>query len=361
MVGETSSSTTDEEEEIFVPFTNSGTVRAVAGTSLVFLNSVRFDAGSTIAAVTGSRLGFGGAVLLDAPVTIPPGVTVDLASSLDGDGSLTADGTLNWPAGSQDGTGTTRIRSGGKVSIGATNTQVTLSRTLEVDQGASVELFGQLDGDGDLIVSGRFDWQGGSQVGSGTTRMQSGSSLTISGLGTPRPELGGSRVLRIDAGVNARLLSGSLSLRGTARIDNAGSFTWERAIIGLFDTATIDNSGTFAAIGTRPQIRGGPANAFTNTGSVVMVGETSSSTTDEEEEIFVPFTNSGTVRAVAGTSLVFLNTVRFDAGSTIAAVTGSRLGFGGAVLLDAPVTIPPGVTVDLASSLDGDGSLTADG
>ena len=239
--------------------------------------------------------------------------------------------------------GTLRVEGGSLTIAGA---QLTVGGTSEITGSLNFQS-GTLTGAGNITISGPFSWTGGTLSGSGIT-------TTIGSVSLSGPAAKGVFAHRWDANSNVTWTQGQVSVASGAVINNAA--TWDcqsdAPIVWTVGTATaFNNSGTFkksAGTGTTVQM------PFYNTGSVVIQSGLMNFNSGGA--------STGSFSVPAGTTLEFLGGgFDFNAGTTL---TGA-----GRVLLDiatlnvnAAVTIPAGMTFDMAGGiLASTGTLTAAG
>ena len=187
----------------------------------------------------------------------------------------------------------------------------------------------QLEGSGDLIVTGSLDWQGGRMAGAGTTVVQVGASLVISGTATKGVQSG--RLLRNETDASW-IGNGQFSNGGGAVFENAGSLEISAGIA----------AGTALFFG----------DSFNNTGSL---------TIDSPSIVAFSsgFNNQGTVEVVAGTLALrgFNATGGTDTGSyeiangaTLVLSGGNRTMTASASISGAGTVAIPGGTTSLAGA-----------
>lgn len=128
-----------------------------------------------------------------------------------------------------------------------------------------------LDGSGDLTITGSLDWQGGRMEGAGTTVVEAGASLVISGTATKGVRFG--RVLRNET---------DAVWTGNGQFSNGGGAVFEN--VGSLEISAGIAAGTALFF----------ADSFTNSGSL---------TIDSPSIVNFSsgFNNQGTVEVVAGT------------------------------------------------------------
>jgi hypothetical protein len=251
-------------------FLNGGTVAKTAGTGTTSI-SLRTENHGTISAATGRLvLGEGGAspagstgrwqTTGDGVVAIGGGAFAADHWAVDGDLRITggdaAVGDVQGPSGSV-------AISGGSLSVTDTGTLSHLQALRLSDSGTQA-------GDGDLAVSDRLAWTGGSLLGTGRTVLETGLTGTL-----------------------AFASSGHLEHR---TLVNRGTLTWSDGNLWGRDGGTFDNEGTLYA------------NSEDGFGIYNWTGAPR-------------FLNAGTVTKTAGTGATLIS-LNFDNHGTVSASTG---------------------------------------
>jgi uncharacterized repeat protein (TIGR01451 family) len=271
----------------------------------------------------------------------PSNATIDAAATIGSGAELHVDADTVTLGNSAAFTGAGKVRvSGGVLNVNGTTVPMT-----HLDfQG------GVVNGSGTLTTgpSGMFLWTGGTMGGTGTTKVASGGTLTISG---PLPKGLDQRTLLVES-------SGTVNFGGT------GFFSFQNG-------GNVSNSGLFDTIADTTIMNSGGAGAFTNTSTGTF--KKSAGTGTSMMNVTLDANNGGTVRIQTGT----LNPATFnnngtlwidgtlmvdDAVTTLGAgssVTGTGLVHvnGGTFTVNAPVTVAD-IQLD-AGFVSGSGALTA--
>jgi len=316
-------------------FQNSGTFnKSGAGTTTDF-SGVAFHNSGTVNITSGTlSLPSGGSNTSDWDVPAGGGLTLGgtfthaAGSTLGGAGTITfVSGTHNF-LGQFLPSGTVAFN-GGTVTIG--NTMA--SPMMSVSGGGTVNLnapqsvpsltltSGTLQGNGDVTVTGTFNWSGGMMAGAGRTILGNGATGNLTGSNTK------SLNRTLDNG-------GAINYPGTALFFGVGA-----AVPGVINNLA---GGVFTVTGDADlQQSSAAAHAFNNSGTFNKNG--AGTTTDF---IGVAFHNSGTVNLNAGT-LSFPS--GGSNGDTITVPTGGTLSLGGSFSHLAGSTIDGAGTINFVS------------
>jgi filamentous hemagglutinin family protein len=350
-------------------FNNSGTITKTAGTGTSSLDGLN-NAGAVIAntgdvvfskgyysgssqthsgtftAAAGARVYFNGGVH-----------NLTSTAEVNGAGKLVVGGLiqLNVADGATIQTGVMDILAGGTANL---DTDVTLTN-LNLSGG-------HLAGSGNVTVQGAMTWNlDGTMSGSGTTLIESGATLTVSGLYSAMG-LGDTRTLinRGSATVSSNIKT--LASAGQKTIINEGSWDITNDADVLYLSTATDRSIVFNNSGTLIK-SGGTADTniagLTNSGSVTVdAGWLLLQDGDLNGGVY---THSGSFIVNPSPSHITFNTGthRFDDGSLLSG-TGSFLKGSGAIPFEligtgSGLTIDTGTTVSLADLLpSGSGNLT---
>jgi len=297
--------------------TGAGTLNftTVVSAPVAFNNSgtTNIDAGGLTISNGGSNTG-----MIDADA----GTSLTLSSpiSLDPASSLTGQGTLTF-SGSQPFTVACVLSGERTININATvnfNAPYTLPGT--------VNLTGTLSGSGDIIVAGPMNWTGtGTMSGTGKTTIAATGSLTISD--------------SFAKFLSRTLENHSANASWTPSVGSAFSFNNGTLINAAGGTLTVNltaNNTLYTIFGTGGTNAVNNAGTFNKIGNGILELKTLSG-------FPVPFNNSGTTNLDAGGLLIAsggsnTGTIDADAGSTL--------------------TLASTVTLDPASALNGQGTLT---
>ncbi|WP_107667239.1 hypothetical protein [Cyanothece sp. BG0011] len=193
--------------------------------------------------------------------------TVNLA----GDYALPSGGTTTVSGGTANFTGTITGNNIGDVTL--SNGTLNLSTGSSVTATSVVHTAGTLTGSDDLTVTGNYDWDGGTQSGTGTTEVD--GTLTIGGTGQKFLGASGeSRTLEINNGAIWNSTN-NLFLQGDSIINNNVGSTFDiqedsTGFIGIFNNIGVNN--TFNNAGTLVKSAGDDrftiGTVFNNTGTV---------------------------------------------------------------------------------------------
>lgn len=269
-------------------FTTSGRVEALAGTGTLAFTSGVTSNGGVFDAGTGARIAFSG------------GQTFNTGTAFTGAGTVSLDG-------------------------GTTTVDGTLSSQNLVFAGGDLR--------GTATVSGALGWTGGDWVGTGTLKIGTGATLSLSGSANKR-------FLRNDGnGFGGRIIEnlGDIVWTGTGQLQGGDGAQIINQSTGRF---LIQTAGTLAHTGS------GNLPTFTNSGIVRQTGITGLTT------IAVPFVNQagGSVDLQAG-HLAFTNRVTSTGGSFVAAAGttlkftgGQSFGDGTSFTATGPISISSGDT-----------------
>ena len=164
------------------------------------------------------------------------------------------------------------LRSAGALTLSSgTLTLTDTTAGNESNATSIVHSGGTLGGAATLVVSGMFVWSGGTQTDAGTTRIEAGATLAVSGgLGK--------------------------SLSGGRTLWNEGVVTWSGGSLSLGDGAVVENVGRFEALGDSTISSPGlPESHFRNRGLFAKTGGTGTTSLE------LPLENDGAVEARSGT------------------------------------------------------------
>ena len=342
-VGGTFTKSDTSTSAVDVPFSNTGTVQANAGT--LNMNVV----GTCTTACNGSWSAASGAVLelssgSGNTSTLSGGIsgagTVDFGTS---QGTINVTGVYNVTGGTQSTGGTTNFIAPGTVTnVGALTIS---SGLLNFSTGASANAntitaptmnlsSGILFGTDQVTISGLTTWTGGSLC----TTVSSGACTTPTGTQGITTPSGGMSLSGGDI-LDGRTLNTSA---GTVTVTSAGGY------MGITGGATVNNTTTWSVGGSyqlysSAQIGGAGSGTFNNNvGGTFTKSDTSTSAVD------VPFSNTGTVQANAGT--LNMNVV----GTCTTACNGSWSAASGAVL---ELSSGSGNTSTLSGGISGAGTV----
>lgn len=324
-------------------FDNNGTVDIQAG--ILALNNGGTSTGGTFLVGSGTQLQFQlGSYTIDPTSSVTGTGQVWFLSGItdiDGTFSLTTPGTA--------------LVNGGTARFNGTTTVETLLLS-----------FGTLSGTGLVSVTGALDWSGGTMDGAGTTKIEVGAVLSLSG--GAKAFVGG-RILdnagdaawtggNIEAGAGAKIInqSGATFLVAGAVVYNhsQGGAVPEFDNLGLLDVSPV-GSVTFQAV-------------FNNSGSVNLTASTLALTRGG--------TGTGSVTVAAGTTLQFGGGTHImgsltgdgtvDVQSGIAKVTGAYTHavtgvLQGAGILDLAGGLASAGTVSMTGTLKVGGALAPTG
>ncbi|MBV8518549.1 MAG: DUF11 domain-containing protein [Acidobacteria bacterium] len=148
--------------------TASGTLSLTSG-AVFAVNSDSYTLSGTT--VTGSGLVqlSGGALLINGSVTIPK--FQQNGGTLDGTGTFTVGSLADWSTGTQQGSGTTSVANGAKLTLSSANTKV-LMRALQTVAGGTLEV----NGSGTMFLQ-----SGGSIANNGALDLKADNTLTNGG------------------------------------------------------------------------------------------------------------------------------------------------------------------------------------
>ena len=342
-------------------FNNNGTVNLVSSTNPFSVNSgAQFNNQSTFNVQTnvtiatdglsgpainnnGSLVAFSGNnPTINVPVNNNSGGNITLASTggtqtltLAGGGTHTgAFNTAGPPVGIIAFAGPHNFNSGWSWNTGSGSTFQLLSGTSTVNSGFVTPYFiqdgGTLAGGGNVTASSGFDWNGGTQTGTGITSLFGGALSTIDGTSTCTVD--GNRVLDVQSGTTltynptgagslAFLNSGSMTLNGTLDIKSDTTISsGGSAVINMGSGGTMTKSaGTRTLVQPFVTVPGGAtllpvANTIAFSGGANIAGLINTSTPGSFLEIAGnsaglnsgTTVNSGNLKVTGGT--LFINT-----------------------------------------------------
>ena len=258
-----------------------------------------------------------------------------------GAASFTSSQNGNWSASSTWG-GAGVPGAGDTASIGNT---VTLDVPVTV---ATLTLTGTLTGPQPVSVTSAFNWNGGTQSGSGTTTIPSGSVMTLGSYGT----LDGRTVS----------LAGTLNMTGSfyfymqnnASIANSGTIDFQgdggiyvngtTGTIAITNTGTIKKSGgTFTSTLTVPLIAQSGSQFLVQSGNFNVAAVAATGATFDASSGTTLNFNTADTRTFDGTStLSGAGTVQWSAGTNTVSgtynVTGATNGYGATTTIAAPTS-----------------------
>jgi hypothetical protein len=215
-----------------------------------------------------------------ATLKVNGGTTVLDGGTLAGTVDVETGGTLEFHDNTTTITGGSFIGTGQYLVAGGAFSAVTLNTDLTAPANFTLQS-GTLNGSGNLTISGTFTWvtagNGSATLGgSGTTTVQQGATLNITG----------------STGNSAVLDHGTLNNAGTINLDGGGEFD-------IRNGATLHNQagGTFKIVAD-VNINGGVGNAggISNDGTIVKTSPVNTGTTT----VNVPLNNTGTVDVQSG-------------------------------------------------------------
>ncbi len=282
--------------------TNNGTLTIANGAAWGFITTGTFH-NNGVFTVGGS-----------GAVTIPPTVTFNNGANLAAGGTLNIGDSLRGPGpnvtfGPFDGGGTINIRG-------------TVAFNNDLIIFAIVNLFttGTLTGTGNILIQGTFNWYGGVQTGTGSTRVGSGNTLNMLGEGVMTLARNMTNLvagnwsggcLLLDGGQFANAMGGTFTITGQVEVQSAGSG----------GEAFINEGQLVLAPGSDSSF--GTSGAVTNTGTVVF---------QSRIEFLQDETLFGNVELVDGGEIAGPGTVTFAAGFYWSG--GAMTGTGSTIIAD---------------------------
>jgi hypothetical protein len=333
-------------------FNNAGTFQKLVSTGTTTMTAI-FNNSGTVDVQTGT-LNLNASGLTTGSDTVESDATLTInninvyygfttSSSIGGAGTVNFNGGYTEVDGSYAVTGSTIFSQGTSNLPGAVSSVgVTLTvngNNPTVDFGGSSFSVGQLTlstgtlwCDGAISVTTTMSWTGGTLVGTGTTSLGAGATLTISG-------------------GNDKALDGeSLSLT------NGATGTWTGGNLVFYDAASFNNQAgaTFTIQTNQTLSTSGALSAFRNGGSLIQNNSTGTA------NLGTPLFNSGTVDVQTGTLL-------FSGGGSssglFTAEAGATLGFNGGItsLLAASTANGAGTVRFSGGSTEVDGTYAVTG
>ena len=324
---------------ILVTANNTGTISVESGT--VSLNAggthsgifspdagatLRFGGGTHILEAGTSLTGSGtvqlstGTLTLNSAVSTPSETTFALSGgTLNGAGTLTLNGPLNWTGGTMDGVGTVQANGGVAISVASNNKPLSGGRTLNL--GGNSTWSGDIGGSGGTIQF--FD--------NSVLNNQAGVTFTTSQ----------------DSGMSGGSAGGTFN--------NAGTFTKSAGTLTTI-LVTANNTGTISVeSGTVTLNAGGTHSGFFSpgTGATLRFGGGT-----HILEAGTSFTGSGTVQLSAGT--LTLNSAVSSAADTTFTLSAGTLNGPGALTLNGPLNWTGG-SMDGVSTVQANGNATFSG
>ena len=411
------------------PFTNNGTVNVQSGElsssggltgsgSFVIAEGRKFRITGSTSTIGGNSISGSGTFelitgtlnLSGSAVTVASGTTLLQSSgTIGGDGSMIINGTFNWVAGTQSGTGTTTITSTGTGSITTTNGK-TISRTIVIDGLLEVQGSGTVSFStgAQVINNGTIDFQTNVSFGNingtilnngtllnssatgggilaapftnnGTVNVQSGELSSSGGLtGSGSFVIAEGRKFRITGSTSTiggnsisgsgtfELITGTLNLSGSAVTVASGTTL-------LQSSGTIGGDGSMIINGTFNWVAG--TQSGTGTTTITSTGTGSITTTNGKviSRIIVidgllEVQGSGTVSFSTGAQVINNGTIDFQTNVSFGNINGTILNngtiinssAGGGGILAAPFTNNGTVNVQ-SGELSSSGGLTGSG
>jgi RHS repeat-associated protein len=279
---------------VSVPFTNTGTVEALAGT-LAF-DDGGSSTGGSLSAASGAKLSFGG------------GSFALSGDTLAGPGALSVDGATVTATHAHGDTASVSVTAGSLTIPSGSTTAVTgLSLT-----GGTLALPGELD------VSASLTADGTATIGGpGSLVVGAGASGRINGSDCDRLTLDGVTLVNngtIDDGEVGRLGTSPLLMQGGAQLHNAGTFN-------LDSLDQCNSSSPSFLTGISRSDSTGPAPSITNSGTFT------SSVSFHTVGVGVAIANSGTIRSEVGA--LALTAGGSGSGGTWTADSGAKVSLAG--------------------------------